>query len=82
MTLSEFRPGDKGIIQQIDCNHPEFASRMYALGIVPGQVIELLHQAPLGDPVQIRVGLTLVSLRRKDAQVIRLQKELSCVFSS
>ena len=75
MTLLDFAPGDRGTIQSIDSAHIDFASRMYSLGMVPGQQIQMLHQAPFGDPMQVRVGQTLVSIRRRDAEVIKLDKD-------
>jgi len=43
---------------------------LYALGIFPGVEIKVLRQAPLGDPLQVRVGPSLLSIRKRDAAFI------------
>ncbi len=45
-------------------------SRLYALGIIPGSAIELLRFAPLGDPMQVKVGGSFVSIRKSEAKII------------
>ena len=48
----------------------ELQSKLYALGIFPGVEIKILRQAPLGDPLQVRVGPSLLSIRKRDAAFI------------
>jgi ferrous iron transport protein A len=44
--------------------------RLFALGFVPGAVIEAVRAAPLGDPVEYRVKGCNISLRKEDARLI------------
>lgn len=46
--------------------------RLLTLGIFPGVKLQLLRRAPLGDPLQLKVGHSLVSLRSADASVIEI----------
>jgi Fe2+ transport system protein FeoA len=41
--------------------------RLLELGLVPGTRITLRRQAPLGDPVELRVRNYALSIRRADA---------------
>jgi len=44
--------------------------RLFALGFVPGAVVEAVRAAPLGDPVEYRVKGCNISLRKEDAHLI------------
>jgi len=46
--------------------------RLLTLGIFPGVKLQLLRRAPLGDPMQLKVGQSLVSLRSADASVVEI----------
>jgi len=50
--------------------------RMLDMGFVPGALVTVARQAPLGDPVEFRIKGTSVALRRQDANTI-LVEELS-----
>jgi len=43
------------------------------LGLVPGTQFELQRLAPLGDPVEIKVRGSLVSLRKGEADVMEVE---------
>ncbi len=78
-TLLELKPGDKAIIEEVSESEASLMSRIMALGIVPGEVLEVLRKAPLGDPMQIKVGSTLISIRRTDCQLISVTPQSSNV---
>jgi ferrous iron transport protein A len=40
------------------------------LGIIPGSVLKLLRFAPLGDPMQVKVGGSFISIRKSEAAII------------
>jgi ferrous iron transport protein A len=44
--------------------------RLFALGFVPGALIESVRAAPFGDPVEYRIKGYCISLRKEDAQAI------------
>jgi ferrous iron transport protein A len=70
MTLKDLKPGERGRVIGLKQGNPSLISRMMALGIVPGEDIEVLRCAPLGDPMQIRAGSTYISVRRSDSDLI------------
>ena len=51
--------GDPGLVQ-----------RLYELGLFEGETVEVVGFAPLGDPVEIRVGGTHLTLRRREAAAV------------
>jgi ferrous iron transport protein A len=69
-TLSSARSGDRCVVLEIAPEPPELKSRLYTLGIIPGSVLELLRFAPLGDPMQVKVGGSFISIRKSEAEII------------
>ena len=44
------------------------------MGLVRGVVLEVLQAAPLGDPVEVSVLSYRLSLRRREADVLKLKR--------
>lgn len=76
MTLAEVQPDGRCRVIGAAEEQRDFQSRLYALGLHPGVEVSVLHVAPLGDPLQVRVGNTLLSIRRKEAEMIRVEVDL------
>ena len=72
-TLSTLGHGDHCFVADIASEHTELKSKLYALGIIPGSKIEILRFAPLGDPMQVKVGNSLISIRKSEAEVIEVE---------
>ena len=72
MTLAEFPFGKPCIITDIEeqCDNK---SRLQKLGVLPGSEVEVLRAAPLGDPLQVRIDGTLLSIRKRDALYIDVE---------
>ena len=64
---------DHCVVLDIAPEPPELRSRLYALGIIPGSALEILRFAPLGDPIQVKVRGTLISIRKADAEIIKVE---------
>lgn len=73
MNLQKSAIGGRYRVLNIDAAQPELQSRLYALGIFPGTAIEVLRRAPLGDPLQLKMGNSLVSIRQHEAQAIQVE---------
>ena len=73
MTLAELT--EKMSCRVIDAaiQNGELQSRLYALGLYPGVRVDVLRFAPAGDPMQIRVGRTLLSIRKAEANLISVE---------
>lgn len=44
--------------------------RFRELGMLPGTVIQIVRRAPLGDPIEVAVGASLLSIRGEHAALI------------
>lgn len=67
LTLAQLNDNQPALVTNITQANPELRRRLYALGLVPGAQITRLRTAPLGDPLQVRVGGSSLSIRASDA---------------
>lgn len=72
LSLSQLQPGQTGHIVTLDRQHP-LRRRLMELGFVRGAPVTVVRRAPLGDPVELRVGATLLALRADDLRLIRVR---------
>ncbi len=70
-TLDDLAPGQTATVQKIAGDDP-VARRLADLGFWPGSVVRLERQAPLGDPILVRVGGYRLALRRAESRRIHL----------
>ena len=70
LTLADLPASKRCTVVTAAVDNPEVQSRLYALGIYPGVDLDILRFAPSGDPVQVRVGGTLLSIRKQEAAAI------------
>ena len=68
--LSSANNGDHCVVLEIASEPVELRSRLYALGVIPGSALEILRFAPLGDPIQVKVGGSFISIRKAEADII------------
>ena len=73
MTLADMAPAGRCRVVGAAEDNRDFQSRLYALGLFPGALVDVLHVAPFGDPVQVRVGQTLISIRKSEAGLVRVE---------
>ncbi len=73
MTLDQLQFNLPATIHHLHHSDQRWVQQMNALGLLPGEQVVVLRTAPLGDPMQIKVGGTLLSIRKYDAQLISLQ---------
>lgn len=72
MTLADLHNGKPGLIVGFS-KDGEQLHRLHRMGVIPGANAEVLRTAPLGDPMQVRVESTLLSIRKKDAEQINVE---------
>ncbi|MGL6097673.1 MAG: FeoA family protein [Fimbriiglobus sp.] len=70
-TLDQLDPGATAVVEAVD-GPPALVQRLYELGLLEGERVEFVARAPLGDPIEVRVGNTRLSLRRADAAGVRV----------
>jgi len=74
INLNSSSPGDVGVIRKIVGNGVA-KKRYIEMGLTMGQEIRLVKAAPLDDPIEIQVRNYRLSLRRKEAQNILIEKQ-------
>ena len=77
LTLSEIPTGERCMIVKVH-GHGGFRHRILELGFVRGEIVSVLKNAPLRDPVEYEIMGTHVSLRHSEAariDVVSLSKD-------
>ena len=69
--LSELEVSDVADIEHVG-GERSFRRRLMELGLVPGTRVELKAVAPLGDPLELLVRGSSLSIRRADAALVRV----------
>jgi ferrous iron transport protein A len=69
--LAGLLPGGRARVRRVHGTH-EFSRRMSELGLVPGTEIRMVRRAPFGDPIEFVVRGTHFSIRRAEAEGIRV----------
>lgn len=64
------KPGEKGIIVKFRPGQIEYRRRLLALGALPGTKFEVTRVAPLGDPVEIRLRGSFISVRKGEIEIL------------
>ena len=71
-SLASLAPGGRAVITAVEIP-PDQRGRLLEMGLLVGTPVELIRFAPLGDPVEVRVRGYHLSLRRHEAEQIRVR---------
>lgn len=71
-TLDRLHPGQRARIVSL-AGEPMVIQRLMEMGMLEGDEIEMLAIAPLGDPLEVRLGDYRLSLRRSEAAHVEVQ---------
>jgi ferrous iron transport protein A len=71
-TLDQLRPGQRAEVLSL-AGEPGLVQRLYELGLMEGEEVELVALAPLGDPIEIRLGNSRLTLRKAEAAGIAVR---------
>jgi ferrous iron transport protein A len=69
--LSELKRGQRAIIDSF--TDYETSLKLLEMGCIPGEEIEVVRIAPLGDPMAISVAGYQLSLRKEEAAVMKVK---------
>lgn len=67
--LSELTVGQAGRVHDF-LEENDTCARLEEMGLTPGEQIEIIRFAPLGDPVEVKIRGYMLSLRREEAELI------------
>jgi ferrous iron transport protein A len=73
MTLSELQIGEKGVIADV-VGSDNVAARLLEMGLLPGETIEVIGRAPMGDPTEYSVVGYRISLRKVESARVQVDK--------
>ncbi|HET6592500.1 MAG TPA: FeoA family protein [Xanthomonadales bacterium] len=71
MTLRELRPGQYARIEHVDARQPGVV-RLMVLGLIEGVEVQHANSAIGGDPMEVSVFGTAISVRRQQAACFRI----------
>ncbi|KAA8998116.1 ferrous iron transporter A [Affinibrenneria salicis] len=54
---------------------PAYRQKLLSLGMLPGSSFEVVRTAPLGDPIEIKTRRVSLVLRRKDLDLLLLDRQ-------
>ncbi len=72
-TLSTLPTGASGVVVALPAGNAAL-TRLREMGLVPGTRFTLVRRAPLGDPIEISLRGSLLSLRRSEAELIEITR--------
>ena len=71
-TLDQIRPGARARVTAVDVADP-VGQRLMELGLIEGSTVEVVKLAPLGDPMELRLHGTHLSLRKAEAARVSVE---------
>jgi ferrous iron transport protein A len=75
LKLSDLKKGEKAIILEV--NSDEIPLKLLEMGCLPGNFVELIQIAPLGDPLFFNINDSRVAIRRETAKFVKIILENS-----
>ena len=72
-TLGELSVGAAGRVVGLERGNRVYREKLLAMGLTPGTEFTIVRLAPLGDPVEIRVRGSAISLRKDEAAMLRVE---------
>ncbi|MCK4840618.1 MAG: ferrous iron transport protein A [Methylococcales bacterium] len=74
ISIKMLSAGDHGKIIGFDNTGKAYRKRLLAMGLTPGTEFFVTRFAPLGDPIEIKIRGFSLSLRKKEAEVLLIEK--------
>ncbi len=78
--LHNMNVGDSGRVVGFEKSFTAYRQKLLAMGLTPGTEFQVIRIAPLGDPVEIRVRDTDLSLRQDEVSALRIELSNPSVF--
>lgn len=72
ISLNKMSIGQKGRIRDFFVESDD-CERIEEMGVTPGEQVEVVRYAPLGDPIEIKIRGYHLSLRKEEAELIQVE---------
>lgn len=73
-TLCDLHIGERGQVVSVE-GTDSVAARLLEMGVLPGEQMEMIGAAPMGDPIEYSVYGYRISLRRAEAARVRIKRQ-------
>ena len=70
MQLRDLKPGQKGDVKGFLQGNQEYRKKLFSLGVLPNTQFEVTRVAPLGDPIEIKLRGSFISVRKAEIEII------------
>lgn len=77
LKVKDLRPGESAEIIGYEGKDPIYRSKLLSMGLTRGTSFTLRKVAPLGDPVEIEVRGFNLSLRKAEADILKIRRKNS-----
>lgn len=74
MQFSDLKVGNKARIIAFAGGDKVYRQRLISMGLLPGTEFEVTRMAPLGDPIEISVRGFALSLRKHEANLLKIEE--------
>ena len=74
MMLKHLAVGDQAKIAGFNPTGKAYRRKLLSMGLTPGTSFTVVRVAPMGDPVEIRVRGSALSLRKDEADALEVEK--------
>lgn len=74
ITLSDMKPGEQGRVLSFQAGFGVYRGNLLAMGFTPGVEFTIIHVAPLGDPLLVKIRGSSLSLRKKEAMALFVER--------
>lgn len=64
--------GQQGVVEDFASETDDF-ERIEEMGVTRGETVEIVRYAPLGDPIEIKIRGYFLSLRKQEADQIKVK---------
>jgi ferrous iron transport protein A len=72
MQLSQLKIGEEALIEEVAYSNVYL--KLLDMGCIPGERILVMFEAPLGDPIAVKVSGYVLSMRKAEAGSIKVRK--------
>jgi ferrous iron transport protein A len=74
MKLKEMKAGDVGQVSGYSTMDRSYRQKLLQMGLIKGTKFTLVRMAPLGDPAEISINGSSLTLRKAEADALEVEK--------
>jgi len=74
ISISDLNAGEKARICGYHKGRDAYRQKLLSMGLTPGAEFTLVRKAPLGDPIQIEIRNFCLTLRKSEAELVKIER--------